>query len=89
MCHPVQACQFKFRLRERELISCFLSAAALAVCCFEGRLAGLDATETENELSQPKFEFAGLNIKQSLNMMKNNFILRVTIQVVINLPLTP
>ena len=52
-----QACKLKCRLRE--LISCLCSAAALAVC-FEGRLAGLDPTETGNEISQPKFQFTGL-----------------------------
>ena len=44
------ACKLKFRLRE--LTSCLCSAAALADC-FEGRMAGLDGTETENGLSQP------------------------------------
>ena len=54
---PSKACKIKFRLRE--LISCLCSAAALAVC-FEGRVAGLEATETGNEISQPKFELARL-----------------------------
>ena len=45
-----QACKLKFRLGE--LTSCLCSAAASAVC-FEGRVAGLDAAETGNELSQP------------------------------------
>ena len=53
-----QACKLKFRLRERALFLLF-SAAALAVC-FEGHMAGLDKTETGNELSQPKFEFTSL-----------------------------
>ena len=38
-----QACKLKFGLRE--LSSCLWSAAALAVW-FEGRMAGLNATET-------------------------------------------
>ena len=44
-----KACQIKFRLRE--LTSCLCSTAASAVW-FEGRLAGLDTTETWNEVSQ-------------------------------------
>ena len=52
-----QACKLKFRLRE--LNSCLYSAAASAVC-FEGRVAGLDATETENEFSQLRFWFTSL-----------------------------
>ena len=55
----LQACELKFRLRE--FTSCLCSAAALVVC-FEGRLAGLDATETGNELSQPTFELTSLSI---------------------------
>ena len=46
-----QACALKLRLRE--LTSCLCSPTALAVC-FEGRMAGLDATETGNEFSQLK-----------------------------------
>ena len=52
-----QACELKFRFRE--LTSGLCSAATSAVC-FEGRTAVLDATETGNELSQPKFEFTSL-----------------------------
>ena len=48
-----QACKLKFRLRE--LFSCLCSAAAQAIC-FEGSLAGLDATETGNVLSQATFK---------------------------------
>ena len=40
---PIQGCKLKFRLRE--LTSCLCSAAASDVC-FDGRVAGLDATET-------------------------------------------
>ena len=40
---------------------CLCFAAASAVC-FEDHVAGLDATETGNELSQHKFEFIGLVI---------------------------
>ena len=58
-----QACKLKFRLRE--LMSCFCSAAASAVC-FEGRVAGLYAIETGNKLSQTKFEFKGLLITGKL-----------------------
>ena len=47
-----QACKLKFRLRETS--SCLCSAAAVAVC-FKGRLAGLEAIESGNELSQPNF----------------------------------
>ena len=44
-----QACKLKLRLRE--LTSCLCSAAASAVC-FDGHyLAGLNTTETGNELS--------------------------------------
>jgi len=39
-------------IKLRELTSCLCSAAASAVC-FEARVAGLDKTETGNELSQP------------------------------------
>ena len=35
------------------------SAPAWAVC-FEGSVAGVNATETENEVSQPTLEFASL-----------------------------
>ena len=52
-----QTCKLKFRLRE--LISCLCFDAALAVC-FEGRVASLDATETENEFSQLRFWFTSL-----------------------------
>ena len=38
--------------------SCLCSAAAYAVS-FIGRMAGLDATKTGYDLSQPKFEFKG------------------------------
>ena len=53
----IHACKLKLRLRE--LTSCLCSTAAPAVC-FEGRMLGLDTTETGNELSQPKFEFKSL-----------------------------
>ena len=36
------------------------SAAASEVCFASERVAGLDVTETGNELSRPKFEFKGL-----------------------------
>ena len=62
--HYVLACKQKFRLRE--LTSCLCSAAASAVC-FEGLVAGLDATETGNELSQ-QFEFTGLVMDKPLNL---------------------
>ena len=55
---PDQACKLKFRFKG--LTSCLSSAAASAVCV-EGRLAGLEATETRNEPSQPKFEFTNLH----------------------------
>ena len=61
-----QACKFKFRLRD--LISCSCSTSALAVC-FEGRLAGPDATETGNELSQPKFELTRLLVALTLLLL--------------------
>ena len=38
----------KLKFRLREFTSCLCSAVDLAVC-FEGRLAGLDATETGHE----------------------------------------
>ena len=57
-----KACEFKCRLRE--LLPCLCSAAAFAVC-LEGRLAGLNATETGNELSQPTFYYAQLTISQN------------------------
>ena len=56
LCHD-QAFKLKFGLRE--FTSCLCSAAALAVCS-KGRVADLDATETWNKLSQPKFEFTSL-----------------------------
>ena len=52
-----QVCKLKLGLRE--LTSCLCSAAALAVC-FEGHVAGLNATETGNKLSQHTFEFPSL-----------------------------
>ena len=58
-----QACLLQFRLRE--LNSCKCSAAAPAVC-FKGRVAGPDATETGNELSQLKFQFSSLLINEDL-----------------------
>ena len=54
-----QACKLKFRLRE--LTSCLCSAAAWAVC-FEGSVAGVNATETGNVVSQPTLEFTPLGI---------------------------
>ena len=60
----LQACKLIFRLIE--LTSCLCSDSALAVC-FEGRITGLDATETGNDLSQPKFEFTGLRIYHLLS----------------------
>ena len=47
----------KFRLRE--FTSCLCSTAASALS-FEGCVAGLDATETGNELSQPTLELISL-----------------------------
>ena len=61
-CTISQACKLKFRLRE--LTSCLCSTAASYVC-FVGRVAGLDATETGNELSQPKFELTSLTVLRS------------------------
>ena len=58
-----QACNNIFSLRELSSRTC--SAAGSAVC-FEVRVAGLDATETRNELSQPKFQFTGLDIAYNL-----------------------
>ena len=54
-----QACKLIFRLRK--LTSCLCSAATTAVC-FEGRVAGLDATETGNELSGSKLQFTSLTM---------------------------
>ena len=45
----------------RDFTSCLCSAAAWAVC-FEGSVAGVNATETGNEVSQPTLEFTSLNI---------------------------
>ena len=59
--HGEQACKLKFRLRD--LNSCLCSAAALAVS-FEGCMSGLNATETGSELSQPKFQFTSLMLRQ-------------------------
>ena len=47
----LQACKYKFRLRD--LTSCSCSAAASAVC-FECQVAVVDTTETGSEFSQPK-----------------------------------
>ena len=46
------ACKLKFRLRE--LPSCSCSTVA-PVVCFQGRVAGLDATEAGNEFFKLKF----------------------------------
>ena len=54
-----QACKFKFRLKD--LTSCLCSAASPAFC-FKDRVAGVNATETGNELSQPTLEFTSLVI---------------------------
>ena len=54
-----QACKLKFRLRD--FTSSLCSAAAWAVC-FEGSVAGVNATETGNEVSQPTLEFTSLVI---------------------------
>ena len=43
----------------REVTSCLCSAVAPAVC-FKGRVAGVNATETRNEVSQPTLEFIPL-----------------------------
>ena len=59
---------FKLKLRLRDFTSCLCSAAVSAVC-FEGRMAGVDATETGNELSQTKFEFTSLILCQSLGLV--------------------
>ena len=48
-------------LQLRELTSCLCSAAAWAVC-FEASVAGVNATETGNEVSQPTLEFTPLVI---------------------------
>ena len=45
-----QACWLKFKFRD--FTSCLCSAAAWAVC-FERSVAGVNATETGNEVSQP------------------------------------
>ena len=55
-----QVCQLKFKLRE--LTSCLFSAPAWAVC-FEGSVAGANATLTGNEVSQPTLEFTSLIIR--------------------------
>ena len=52
-----QACKIKFRWRE--LTSCLCATTVMAVC-FEGCMVGLEATETGNEPSKPKFEFKSL-----------------------------
>ena len=67
----LQACKLKFRLRE--LTSCLCSAAASAVC-FEGCLAGPDATVTGNERSQPKFEFTSLLISHAIALNDTRFL---------------
>ena len=54
----LQACKLKFILRKLTL--CLYSSAVLAVR-FEGRVAGLDATEKGNEISQPKFDIKSLD----------------------------
>ena len=56
-----QACKLICRLRE--LISYLCSDV-----CFEGRLAGLDKTETGNEPSQPKFKFTRLVEKEYMGL---------------------
>ena len=67
----MQACKLKFRLREHFLAHpVFVPPAALAVC-FEGSVAGLDATETGNELSQPTFEFTSLAICDKIKIVPN------------------
>ena len=43
--------------------SCLCSTSASAVC-FVGWVADLDAAETVNELSQPKFELKGLTLNE-------------------------
>ena len=53
----------KLKLRLREFTSCLCSTIASAVC-FEGCLAGPDATETGNEVSQPKFGFTSLLMRE-------------------------
>ena len=45
----------------RDLTSCLCSAAAWAVC-FEGSVAGVNATETGNEVSPPALELTSLAI---------------------------
>ena len=54
-----QACYLKFMLRD--FTSCLCSAASWAVC-FEGSVAGVKATQTGNEVSQPALEFTSLFI---------------------------
>ena len=58
-----QACQPKFKLRD--FTSCLCSAAAWAVR-FEGSVAGVNATETGNEVSQPTLQLASLVMKHNL-----------------------
>ena len=70
-----QACVLKFKLRE--LPSCLCSAAAWAVC-FEGSVAGVNATETGNEVSQPTLEFTSLHI-MNMSWIRNrvrNWVVR-------------
>ena len=62
-----QGCKLKCKLRE--LTSCLCCAASVAVCV-EGCMAGLDATETENELSQPTIEFTRLFIIHHLKQVE-------------------
>ena len=57
-----QACKLKFRLIE---LTSSLSSAAVSAVCFEGHVAGLDATETGYELPQPKFEFTSLEMNHT------------------------
>ena len=52
-----QARKLKFRLRKHT--SCFCYGVGSAAS-FEGRVAGLDATERGNELSQPTYKFTSL-----------------------------
>ena len=59
-----QACKPKFRLKELASILC---SATVLVVCFEGCMAGLDATEIGNELYQPTFEFASLAMTNKLH----------------------
>ena len=55
----LSASNLKLKFRLRVLISCLCFAAAWAVC-FEDHMAGLDATETGNDISQPKFALISL-----------------------------